>query len=487
MKTAILALLAIMSMLWQPAAPTNVHVNAGLAGAVVNFTDTLGYTKPYARTVTMPNEATATRKYYVSLSSGSGTTCSQASPCTLATVSGKTGVSDGLGAYVYIKGTGDFGDPAIRGSSGTEVVIKPWPAGTVGCATECTATITGENVWASANKQWMIFDGGPDMKISFVLTSSDQFGKSIYWNATGTQHHDIIFYRVHWHTVNTGQWMNSYGGWTNLSFINNEFEALGATDTGNQHHIYMSGCSGSRTLQGLRLYGNVIRDTPGEALEFRIINGSTINDVIIDGNAFHDIGKGTCGGGWACRNIITFSGDTSGCPGPDGTIGANWTISNNLMWDTGDGAAGTYANDSANKFYNNTIYNWGSGSTNHGTYSSYAFSNFSATSATGDFRNNIIYATGNDPGGAPKRPFGGGASVGSFNGCITGLSCGTSKQTVSSADFLSLNENNINFLRPTTSSVVKNNGTSVCTISQSKDYWGNVRPSGTCDIGALEQ
>ena len=109
----------------------------------VNWIDTLGYRKPAPLPVAEPNESSAP-KYWVDFTSGSGTTCSQAAPCaTIRAVEGKTGTLGGP-AYIYIKGTGlglsTFND-SLYGSPGAELVFKPWPAGSPGCVTECTAIV----------------------------------------------------------------------------------------------------------------------------------------------------------------------------------------------------------------------------------------------------------------------------------------------------------------------------------------------------------
>src|SRR5689334_15620630 len=72
----------------------------------VNWLDPLGYTKPRFMPITVPTEASVTNKWYVDLSTGSGTACTQASPCSWTSVAGKAGVGTGGPAYIYIKGSG---------------------------------------------------------------------------------------------------------------------------------------------------------------------------------------------------------------------------------------------------------------------------------------------------------------------------------------------------------------------------------------------
>jgi hypothetical protein len=346
------------------------------------------------------------------------------------------------------------------------VVIKPWDDST-------TATITGRNNWTTQH-QYVIWDGGPNMRIRFINSTGGQFDPSVYLNGNGTLHSDITFYRTLWQVTGDGLWVMQWGRVQNLRFINSEFHATGASVSGGQHHIYLSGASNFGSSSGIYFLNNIIRDTPGESIEFRLFQ--TFSDVFIEGNAFHDIGRGTCTTNWKCRSAITFSADGGG------TFSGTVRVANNLIWDTGENCIRTWDNPASTQFYNNTCYNWGSGPTGNTKYTSAAFANYAFTSnPPGDFRNNIIYATGSDPNGNVKTPFPNNASVDSFNGCSSTTNCGSSKQTVSASSFISLNENSPDFLRLVDGSNLIGSGTSLSVVSV--DYLGSLRVGW--DIGAI--
>ena len=112
-----------------------------------------------------------------------------------------------------------------------------------------------------ANKQNVIFDGGSNMQIRFVSTGGSQFDPSIYFSesANNSAMKNITFYRTRWHVAGMGTEFSTYAAFTNLSFINSEFDALGSSDTGNQHHIYISlyGTGDGRVGNGLKILNNI--------------------------------------------------------------------------------------------------------------------------------------------------------------------------------------------------------------------------------------
>src|SRR5258706_13543202 len=85
----------------------------------------------------------------------------------------------------------------------------------------------------------------------------------------------------------------------NHKILNSEFQSGSSSDGSNQHHIYFSGASNFGPSAHVYLRNNIFRDTPGEQIEFRMFQNW--DDVVIDGNAFHTIGKGTCSASWKCR------------------------------------------------------------------------------------------------------------------------------------------------------------------------------------------
>lgn len=449
--------------------------------AVVNWADAGAYVKPIALLVAEPTGVS--NNYYLDLTSGSGTTCSQVSPCaTFGALSGKAGINGGP-ANIYVKGTGQWDDQALVGSSGNEIVVRPWDDST-------TATFQQRVNWNN-NKIFLIVDGGPNMQLRFVNSGPNQFDPVIFLsNSNANGQHDITFYRTRWQVTNGGEQLASYGSWTNLSFINSEFFATGATVTGFQHHVYISGCNAGATMVGLKFLNNIFYNTPGEAIELRIAgNGSSLDQVTISGNAFHDLGQGTCSGSFKCRGAITFSRDGSGCSVSGGTFGSTGIVFNNLIWNTGEGAMRTWDNPSTYQFYNNTVYAWGLGNPANNAYSSAAFQNFSFTgTVNGDFRNNAIYATGTDNNGNTLVPFSGtGGATSQNNACRVGP-CGTSAQTITGADFQSLSAASAAFLLPNDSGLLINHGQTLGSVPI--DYAGFSRPQSpntSYTIGAVER
>jgi hypothetical protein len=428
----------------------------------VNWLDPLSYSKPRSIAVSEPNESSVTNKYWVDLSGGSGSSCSQASPCALSSVSGKPGTTGGP-AYIYIRGTGGIGSPILYGSVGKEVVIKPWDDST-------QATITGRNNWTTRH-QYVIWDGGPNLRIKFLNSTGGQFDPSVYFNASAAGlHSHITFYRTQWQVTNQGEWISQWGIYDNLSFINSEFYATNAGDTTNQHHIYLSGASNYGPSSNFNFLGNIVRDTPGEALEIRLFQN--LDGLVIDGNAMHNLGKGTCAGSWKCRSSITLA---VGSGSPSLT---NARITNNLIWDTGEGIVRDWLGKPL--IANNTVYNWGVGSPANGGWGQWAFFGYS-NDGNATIENNIIFATGSTANGYAKIPFDGSPFAASNNLCASGTKCGSSTGVVSASSFLSTDQNSAWFLRPggsMTALLGLNVGLSV-------DYLGNARPT-IGSVGAIQ-
>ena len=454
----------------------------------VNWIDPLAYPKPRFVSLTLP--AAGANQYWVDLGSGSGSACTQSSPCAWSSLSGKPGMADGTGAYVYIRGTGGLADISIVGAAGKEVVIEPWNLSATGsCNDGTTATITGQNAW-TANKQHMIIDGGPNLQICFWNDTNSEFAGSIDWNSTTGNALSITIARCHFHVIGAGEWMGTHGGWNGLTLVNNEFEATGSTDTANQHHLYWSGAYGAN-LTNFNLVANVLRDTPGEVVELRPCGGAVMSSFTFDGNAVHNIGKGSCGT-WNCRTFITFSSDTSGCTS-GGTISAPIQVTNNLLFDIGGSCIDVGNLPGTGKIYNNTCIQWGQGTGGNGTWGSVGYVNGALSGGTpvGDYRNNIFYATGTY-GGATKVPFISNSSHGSNHICIPGdTACGSSSlayqtsgttQTLASTDWTQSGFGTVN---GATSNAVGNGMNEYATTTV--DYLGQPRSaSGAWTIGAMQ-
>lgn len=437
-----------------------------IAHAQVNWLDPLGYTKPRAVTVSEPNESTVANKYWVDLGSGSGSSCTQSAPCALSAVSGKAGTTGGP-AYIYLRGSGAIGSPTLYGSLGKEVVIKPWDSST-------TATITGRNNWTT-KLQYVIWDGGQSLGIKFLNSTGGQFDPSVYFNATAGLESNITFYRTQWQVTGMGEWIAQWGVINNISFVNNEFYATNASDTSNQHHIYLSGASNYGASGNVVFQSNIFRDTPGEAIEVRLYQN--LSGLTFDGNVFHNLGKGTCSSSWKCRSAITLA-IGSGSPSLTGVV-----ISNNLIWDTGEGAVRMWAGSAS--VYNNTVYNWGMGSPANAGYGQWAFFGYE-NDASGTIKDNIIDATGTTANGYTKTAFDGSPFTTAGNVCTAG-SCGSSGIMAAAGSLLtglltSTDQNNSQFLVPTASSSANTGGVS---DGITLDYLGGSRPS-TPGIGAIQ-
>jgi hypothetical protein len=371
----------------------------------VNWLDPLSYTKPAFYPLTLPTPGA--NKYWVDLGVGSGTACTSSAPCSWAGAQGKPGThGDGGGAYIYIRNSGAIGSPTLYGTAGNEVVIKPWDDNT-------QATITGRNNWTS-RMQYVVFDGGPNLRIKFNNTANQQFDPSVYFNASsaGTQSH-ITFYRTQWTVPGMGENIAQWGIVDNLNIINSEFQSGSSSDGSNQHHIYFSGASNFGTSAHIYLRNNIFRDTPGEQVEFRMFQD--MDDVIIDGNVFHNVGKGTCSSStWKCRPAITVASS--------GATVTNLQISNNLIWDLGEGAVRMWTGSPF--VYNNTIWQWGQGSPANSGWGQWAFYGPGPNDGSGTLRNNIIYGTGTTKNGYALVPFDNSSFTKSNNVCASASMAG---------------------------------------------------------------
>lgn len=479
-----LAILLLAAPFWQV---TNVHVNAPLvaasgcsATAVVNWLDTASYVKPCPVDINKPNEATATNKWWVDMSSGSGTTCSMASPCgSLDSVIGKAGTT-GTGAIIYIKGTGNWSgfNDTLRGSGDADcrtatcdawILIRTWPAGSTGCATECTATFTGNSNTNSSNIHHIMFDGGPDLKIRF---SSDS-GSSIY--AFHAMSDYTIFYRVQVFCASSGDHTGFSVGDSNNAgdhtyFINNE--GYGCLQASNVQASFVYLGPGSGTIGGaddLVIQNSLLREWGGEAIE--INPRIAVTGVQITGNAIYDGGRISTFAG-AHRPCVTISSNDTGI-----VNGVN--VSNNIIWNCGSGCIWARASGSpVAMYYNNTCYDYinaGGG----GDPETKGISGFTNACSGDTIRNNIIY----DPEGFDPMCA---AGEGSNNACASGKNCGTSKQTWTTANWSSISTASALYLMLASGSVAIGTGTTTgAPAVVGADYSGFTR-GAAYDIGAFE-
>ena len=449
----------------------------GAVAESVNWLDPAGYQKPHPITLNKPDEATIANKYWIDLSAGSGSTCSQSSPCgSFDSVIGKTGTNGGP-AIIYVKGTGDMSlyNKTLRGSGDADcrvascanwILIRTWPAGSPGCSTECTATITGDsNMNSPSGVNHVMFDGGPDLKIRF----NSNAGTGTYAN------HIIANYVIVYRTQTYCSGSNGQLGWSvgdtsvasHVYFINNEF--YGCANTGDQASAVYAGPGSGGGYSDLAIQNNIIRDFFGEGVE--INPRVTSSNLTISGNAIHGVGKGTCGGGWQCRPALVVSVQSGG--GNNNTL-----IYNNLMWDTGSGCIWDRGGGTPKPLIaNNTCFDFGKGSGGGGPNPE-GISGYS-NGGTAVLRNNLIYA----PNGTA--PLDGSNFTASNNLCAAGSSCGSSSKSWSSATVLSTDPTSSNFMQPGSGSETLDAGATVSSVTIS--YTGGSRPQGSAyDIGAFE-
>lgn len=428
----------------------------------VHWLDPLGYTKPAFIPITVPDEAGVTNKYWVNMSGGSGSACSMVAPCAgIDNVMGKPGTTGGP-AYVYVKGSGQWSgfNDTFYGSSGNEIVIKPWPAGSTGCSSECPATFTANSNANSGNIRYLIFDGGPDLNLAFTSSGGDQYN----FHAIAD---NISFYRIRAFATVGGSMLFAVGDDTvvdGIKFINSEFYGCNQ-QSGYQCSAVYWGPGGGGGFTHTEFRNNVVRDMGGEGIE--INPRATSDGLIVSGNAFHNVGKQTCSGAWGCRPAITF-----GNQGP-GSGTANAIFSNNLMWDTGSGCLWDRGGQSA-LIANNTCYDYAKIGTDPWPNGIAGYTGPGPSTVS----NNIIYA----PNGT--NPFDG-TYAGSNNLCASGKSCGTSRQNWSVNTFLSTDPASADFLKIGSLSEARDHGTTI--VSVTTDYLGLLRPQGSAyDIGAGE-
>ena len=419
--------------------------------AVVNWIDPLNYQKPQPVDITMPDEASCPNKYYVDMTNGSGSTCSQTSPCgSIDNVLGKPGTNGGP-AYIYIRGKGNWSgyNDTLQGSPGKEIVIKPW--------TGYTAIFT-ENSNANSSKiNYIIIDGGPDLGIAFTSGGGGQY--SFHW----ANNNYITVYRTRNYATAGGSMLLDVGGngpCSNMKFINNEFYQCNQQNGYQCSAVYFGpGSSGGYTA--VLFSNNIVRDMGGEGIEVNPRVTST--GLTISGNAIRNCGKQTCSGSWQCRPAITLNSQNGGS-----SPNNNTAIWNNLMWDLGASCIWGVDAGSGRTIYNNTCYQYNTG----GAVQPQGFYG----SNLGSVRNNVIY----DPSGTA--PFS--TATGNNNMCGSGKSCGSSSVIYNVSVFSSTDQNSPFFLKLKEGSAAMNAGYDLSGII-AKSYSGGVR-TAPFDIGADE-
>ena len=441
----------------------------------VNWLDPLGYEKPAPVTLNEPNESTVANKYWVDLASGSGSTCSQSNPCGgIESVIGKPGTNGGP-AIIYVKGNGGMSlyDQTLQGSGdadcrstgcGNWILIRNWPAGTPGCTAECSATINGSsNMNSPTGVSHIIIDGGPNLKIAF----NSNGGPGTYANHVLANY--VIVYRTQ--TYCTGN--NQQEGWSvgdstpanHVYFINNEF--YGCANTGDQASAIYAGPGGGGGYNDLVFQNNIVRQFGGDGIEINPRVTST--GLTVTGNAFHDVGLSTCGGGWQCRPGITVSIQSGN--GNNSTV-----IENNLIWNTGSSCIWDRGGGSPRPLIaNNTCYNYGIGSGGGGA-NPQGISGY-VNGGTATVENNIIYS----PSGVA--PFDGSPFSATNNLCASGQACGNAAQSWTATTVKSTTSTSADFMVISSGSPAVGAGLVLTALTTS--YGGGIRSMTSFDIGAI--
>lgn len=431
------------------AAETVLSANATItnddtAGGV-NFLDLLSYVKPTFYSVTEPNEAGVSNKYYVDFTSGSGTTCSQGSPCADVTVvGGKAGTSGGP-VVIYVKGNGYLNLTAsqLAGSAGNEIVIKPWP----GDSTPTVWTAAGgcnignANTIAGSNTHHIIFDGGPDMLIRFKGSgcTSSQNGYT-----TVVKSNDITLYRVRIDANDSGG--PALGPATsattaNFRFINSEI--YGAT---RYYGVYTGGgatcdaSAGDNTSHtNMEFRNSIFRQIDGRGIQIEPRFGSS--GIIIDGNVFHDVGYNRSG-----TSSISGAVQPADACLPNGQDITDGVVSNNLMWDLGGGGVMMFVDGATWEVYNNTIWDYAN-SSDSPTTNSHGITCSTADSCSPKVKNNIILAPAQG-GLEPIHRMDSNPNT-NDNVCESGSACGSGAITGTAATiFDSTSTSSSSFLKP---------------------------------------
>lgn len=441
----------------------------------VNWLDSATYTKPVFIPLAVPDEGSTVNKYFVDMSNGSGSTCSQSAPCaSLNSVSGKAGTNGGP-AYIYLKGNGylNLTGSTLAGAPGREIVVKPWP----GDSTPAVMTAQGgcnvsnANTIAGANTHHVIFDGGPNMLFRFAGSgcTSDQNGYTVV-----VKSNDITLYRVRIDAKGSGgpalgPGTGSGSRTSNFKFINSEL--YGAT---RYYGVYTGGgtgcAAGDTSHTNLEFRNSIFRQIDGRGIQIEPRSNS--NGVIIDGNAFHDIGyndSGTSSISGAVQVANACGGTTSGI-----------AVTNNLMWNLGGGGVLIFVNvgtPSGFKVINNTIYDYARATPV--SLNSHAITCYSE-GCKAEVRNNIILAPRNSGVYPLNRATG---MTTEDNLCESGAKCGSnSLASTATSALISLITSSTSFLFPTGSAVDK----ATAQPGVMTDYLGKGRASTNVDVGAIE-
>ena len=454
--------------------PLNSASAATTTGGV-NWLDPLGYTKPAFFPLTVP---AVSNEYYINFSGGSGTICSQVSPCgSLVSLSGKAGMNGGP-AYVYVKGTTtQLSFPAtFAGGVGSEIVVKPWP----GDSTVTTINAAGGGSFndavtiAGSGVHHVIFDGGPDMLIRFVGS-----GVTSCQNAytVVVKSNDVTLYRVRVNAngscgpaLGPGNGSGTVTG--NFRFINSEL--YGAS---RYYGVYVGGgtgcAAGDTSFTNMEFRNSIFRDIDGRGIQIEPRADSS--GLIIDGNAFHHIGANSSGN----MNVSHAVALANACGGDVSSV----RVSNNIGFTLSGGFVGF---DYPSLIANNTVFDYA----NSGTPPTLSFHAITSTTdgQLGTVRNNILIDNSGASGINPTNRSSGWTASNNLCGTPASPCAGTSVQTgTAAATFLSSSTTSADFLKPLNTGSAINNGANLYGSGITTDYLGSVRPAiGVFEIGAIE-
>jgi hypothetical protein len=424
----------------------------------VTFADTLGYLKPAFYPLTVPTEASAT-KYYIDMTSGSGSTCSQASPCAaICDVAGKAGTTGGP-LYIYLKGNGRLTTGCtLYGSAGNEIVIKPWPSDSTPAVMTADGggTVGAANRIEGANLHHWIMDGGPSMLFRFVgsgYTGGSHNGYTLIVNAN-----NITLARVRCDSADTdGACLGVATGagvhTSDFAWVNSEL--YGAS---RMYGVYTGGgsscCVDDNNHTNIAFRNSVFRDIDGRGIQVEPRGDSS--GVLITGNAFHNIGYAS-GGGGAYTISACVHADGACCGGT-----TNLTFSSNLAFDLGGGGVYITADSATNQVLNNTIYDYAKSEVVSGcdTLTCHGITSFGDGEALVVRNNMIVSSQGSGSINACNRLSGWTATNNLTYSPAT--ACGSSQQTWTAAGatgtVLSVDPDSASFMVPSYASAARNTG-----------------------------